>query len=366
MAAARRAGGLAMTAFGVAVALAEGGWLPDPVIRWGIRRACARRLRDEARRRGGLTDAAANEAIVAALARAPVAPLPAAANAQHYEVPAAFFALVLGPHRKYSCCWWGDGVRTLAAAEAASLDLTIARADIADGMRILELGCGWGSLSLELARRFPRSRILGVSNSASQRRFIVDEARRRGLANLTIETADVNGYAAPGRFDRVVSVEMFEHLRNYPAMLARIAGWLERDGQLFVHVFCHRRFTYPFQTAGDDDWMGRHFFTGGLMPAADLLPAVPGPLVACRQWRWGGEHYERTARAWLANLDARRDDALIVLAGLHGAAEAPRALARWRLFFLACAELFATGGGTEWGVAHYRFAHRGSLDALEG
>ena len=354
-----------MTPFAIAVALAEGGWLPDPVIRWGIRRACARRLREEDRRRQGLTDPDATEAIVSVLARSPVAPMPASANAQHYEVPSEFFQLVLGPQLKYSCCWWGDGIATLAEAEAASLDTTIERTGIVDGMRVLELGCGWGSLSLELARRFPRSRIVGVSNAARQRRFIEAEARRRGLANLTIQTADVNRYAPPGRFDRVVSIEMFEHLRNYPTMLRRIASWLEPDGQLFVHVFCHRRFTYPFQSASDDDWMGRHFFSGGLMPSLDLLPAVPGPLVVGQQWRWGGEHYERTARAWLANLDARRDDALRVLAGVHGAVEAPRAFARWRLFFLACAELFAIGAGTEWGVAHYRFVRRASLDAVE-
>jgi cyclopropane-fatty-acyl-phospholipid synthase len=347
-----------MSALAAAIDLAEGGWLPDPVLRWGIRQACARRLRDERRRRGSSSDADATAAMIRDLAGSDIALVPDVANVQHYEVPAAFFERVLGPRLKYSCGWWGDGVETLAAAEVAALDLTIAHAGIEDGMRILELGCGWGSLTLELAARFPRSTIVGVSNSASQRAFIDAAARRRGLSNVTIETADIAGFAPGGRFDRVVSVEMFEHVRNHQALLRRIAGWLEPDGALLVHVFCHRRFAYPFDTDGDDNWMGRHFFSGGLMPSLDLLPAVPSPLALQARWQWGGEHYARTANAWLANLDARRDDVARLLATEGGAAAGALAVRRWRLFFLACAELFAMAGGTEWGVAHYRFGHR--------
>ncbi len=355
-----------MKALASAIDLAEGGWLPDPVLRWGIRQACARRLRDEQRRRGSRRDADATADLVRELALADIALVPAAANAQHYEVPAAFFERVLGPRLKYSCAWWGDGVRTLDAAEVAALDLTIAHAGIADGMRILELGCGWGSLALELAARFPRCTIVGVSNSASQRTFIEAAARRRGLANLTIETADITHFAPAGWFDRVVSVEMFEHMRNYQALFRRIAGWLEPDGALFVHVFCHRRFAYPFETDGDDNWMGRHFFSGGLMPSLDLLPAVPSPLALQSQWQWGGEHYARTANAWLANLDAHRDELTRLLAAEGGAGDGALAVRRWRLFFLACAELFALAGGTEWGVAHYRFGHRPAGDTTGG
>lgn len=353
-----------MSALGAAIELAEGGWLPDPVLRWGIRQACARRLRHESRRRGGVTDAQATADVVRQLAAADIALVPALANAQHYEVPAAFFQRVLGPRLKYSCGWWGDGIETLTAAERAALELTIAHAGIVDGMRILELGCGWGSLALETADRFPGSAIVAVSNSATQRAFIESAARRRGLRNLVVETADVNHYVPAGRFDRVVSVEMFEHVRNYQALLARIAGWLDPAGALFVHVFCHRRFAYPFETAGDDNWMGRHFFSGGQMPSLDLLPSVPSPLALQARWRWGGEHYARTANAWLQNLDAQRDELAHILAGAAGDGEL--ALRRWRLFFLACAELFAMAGGTEWGVAHYRFGHRTSSDRTGG
>ena len=355
-----------MTVLGTAIGLAEGGWLPDPVVRWGIRRACARRLREEDRRRGGRTDAQATADLLRELARADIALVPALANAQHYEVPAAFFQRVLGPRLKYSCAWWGGGVQTLTAAEAAALDLTVDHAGIEDGMRILELGCGWGSLTLHLAARLPNCSIVGVSNSASQRAFIELQARRRGLANVTIETADVAHYAPAGRFDRVVSVEMFEHVRNYRALLARIGGWLEPHGALFVHVFCHRRFAYPFETDGDDNWMGRHFFAGGQMPSVDLLPAVPSPFTLQAQWRWGGEHYARTARAWLDNLDADRDGLARILERACGPGQGALALRRWRLFFLACAELFATAGGTEWGVAHYRFMRRTACVPPEG
>ena len=352
-----------MKPLAAAIALAEHGWLPDPLIRWGIRQACAQRLRDEQARQGGLDDEAALAATLAELRRAPVALVPEAANAQHYEVPPAFFRHVLGPKLKYSCAWWGDGVDTLAAAEDAALAATIDRAGIADGMRVLELGCGWGSLSLELARRFPRSRVVGVSNSWGQRRFIERAAARAGLTNLTIETADVNAYEPASTFDRVVSVEMFEHLRNYETLLARIARWLRPEGALFVHVFCHRRFTYPFESDGAGNWMGRHFFSGGLMPGRNLLPSVPGPLRVTDQWTWDGRHYARTARAWLENLDAHRDTLVPILAGAASPADGARAHARWRLFFLACEELFATADGAEWGVAHYRFEHGGRAKA---
>jgi len=270
------------------------------------------------------------------------------------ETGVEFFQQVLGPRLKYSCAWWGVGTTTLADAEVAALDQTIGHADLADGMRILELGCGWGSLTLEMAARFPASSIVAVSNSASQRRFIEAEARRRRLANVVVETADINAYEPRGTFDRIVSVEMLEHVRNHQALFARLARWLRPDGRLFVHVFCHRRFAYTFDAAGAADWMARHFFSGGLMPSLGLLPAVPSRFRLEATWRWDGRHYARTANAWLANLDGAVDDLGALLA--PDPVEASRALRRWRLFFLACAELFATHGGEEWGVAHYRFA----------
>jgi cyclopropane-fatty-acyl-phospholipid synthase len=329
-----------------AMALVERGLVPDAVVRAGIRSFLRRRLRGE--------DEARTRAFVEEMGRSPVAVETGAANRQHYEVPPAFFLAVLGPRLKYSSCLYGDGAEDLPAAEEAMLGLTAARAGLADGQEILDLGCGWGSMSLYAAERFPGSRVLGVSNSAPQREFILARARERGLGNLEIVTADVNGFE-PGRtFDRVVSVEMFEHVRNHGILLGRIAGWLRPGGRLFVHVFCHARFAYPFETEGEDNWMGRHFFTGGIMPSEDLLPGLDRDLVVEERWRVDGRHYARTSEDWLRNLDARREEALAALPG----PDAALALRRWRIFFMACAELFAFRGGTEWFVAHYRFRPR--------
>lgn len=322
--------------------LAEGGHLPLPVLRWGVRRLLRARLRDEQRR---------NRDLRTELAAGPIALTPELANAQHYELPAAFFELVLGPRLKYSGAYWPPGVDTLAAAEEAMLELTIERAQLADGQHILELGCGWGSLCLTLAHRFPAARLLAVSNSALQRRFI----EARAPANLAVVTADMNAFTTDRRFDRVVSIEMFEHMRNYGELLRRIAGWLEPSGKLFVHIFCHSRLTYPFETADADDWMGRYFFSGGLMPAFDLLPSFQETLRLEHQWAVGGEHYQRTARAWRETHERRRASVLPVLAETYGPSHAERWFQRWRLFFLACEELFGYRGGAEWLVGHYRF-----------
>jgi cyclopropane-fatty-acyl-phospholipid synthase len=248
-----------------------------------------------------------------------------------------------------------DGANTLADAEAASLAETCRRAELADGQDILELGCGWGSLSLWMAERYPGSRITAVSNSRPQREYIEGQARARGLANLAVLTDDMNRFAAPGRYDRVVSVEMFEHMRNYSLLLNRIHGWLRPGGKLFVHIFCHRSFAYPFETDGDDNWMGKWFFTGGIMPSDDLLARFQDDLRLERQWRWNGVHYQRTAEAWLENLDRRRKDVMPVLRAAYGERDAVRWFHRWRMFFLAVSELFGFRGGEEWFVGHYRF-----------
>ena len=266
----------------------------------------------------------------------PIAPLPEKANEQHYELPPEFFTAVLGPHRKYSSCFWRTETASLAEAEAAALDITCERADLSDGQDILELGCDWGSLSLWMAERFRNSRITAVSNSAPQRRFIEAEAAARGLTNLRVITADMNEFAsAANRFDRIVSVEMFEHMRNYERLLERIASWLRPSGKLFVHHFCHRQFAYPFETDGDANWMGRHFFTGGLMPSEHLLRHFNRHLTIVGQWRWDGTHYQRTSEAWLANLDARRRDVLPILEATYGRDSSRRWFHRWRMFFLA-------------------------------
>jgi cyclopropane-fatty-acyl-phospholipid synthase len=324
--------------------LVESGLVPEPVLRAGIRAICALRLREQ---RG-----ADELALVEQLRASDIAIATHAANAQHYEVPPAFFARVLGPHLKYSCCYWPAGTRDLAAAEAAMLDLTIERAALADGQRVLDLGCGWGALALAVATRHPNSRITAVSNSHAQRAYITDEARRRGLANLEVLTADVRTLELPaGTFDRVVSVEMFEHMRNYEQLLRRIARWLAPGGTLFVHVFAHRHHAYAFEDGGRTDWMAREFFTGGLMPSARLLHHFQADLRIADEWHLDGTHYARTAEAWHANLLAHRRE-LAALLGSRARVE------RWRVFFLACAELFGYRGGREWIVAHYRFVPR--------
>jgi cyclopropane-fatty-acyl-phospholipid synthase len=332
----------------------ERGRVPDAVVRWGIRRLCAERLREEASLAPDGSTERLNR-IVDELGRGPIALEPDAANVQHYEVPAAFFEPVLGPRMKYSCCLWPAGVTTLAGAEEASLAETASHAGLADGQRVLELGCGWGSLTLWMAERFPASRVTAVSNSASQRAFVERRAAERGLSNVSVVTCDMNTFRAPGRFDLVVSVEMFEHMRNYGELLRRIAQWLVPRGRLFIHVFAHRRFAYPFETGGAHNWMGRHFFTGGLMPSDDLLPMYQTHFDLVTRWRWNGMEYRRTSEAWLANLDASRDRLRPVLVATYGVADADRWFHRWRLFFLAVAECFGFKSGLEWGVSHYLF-----------
>jgi len=277
-------------------------------------------------------------------------------------VPAEFFARVLGPHRKYSCCEWNPGTPTLGDAEAAALATTCRRAGIADGQRILELGCGWGSLTLWMAERYPASRITALSNSNSQREFIQAEARRRGLANVRVVTSDINDFAVPAdaaRFDRIVSVEMFEHLRNWPEAFRRVAGWLAPEGRFFMHVFAHRGAPYAFVDRDASDWMSRHFFAGGMMPSDDLAARCQDDLRLVDRWRWSGSHYARTAEAWLANMDAARAELMPLFEAVYGRADAATWWTRWRLFFLSCAELFAFDGGTCWWVSHYLFERRG-------
>jgi cyclopropane-fatty-acyl-phospholipid synthase len=335
---------------------AERGWVPDSVIRASIRALLRRRL---AELRVHDVEHVADETarFVAAMKVAPIAPLPHKANEQHYELPAEFFVEALGPHRKYSAGFWSDGVDKLEEAEEAALAATCQRAELADGQRILELGCGWGSLSLYIAARYPNSTIVAVSNSHAQREYIVHEARRLQLTNLIVLTRDMNELEIEVRFDRIVSVEMFEHMRNYAALFESIRTWLVPEGKFFLHIFVHRNVPYEFVDRDADDWMSRHFFAGGMMPSARLPLHFQDHLRLQRQWTWSGRHYERTANAWLANLDGRRAQVLSILSSVHGD-DAALWLQRWRIFFMACAELWGFRGGREWFVAHYLFEPR--------
>jgi cyclopropane-fatty-acyl-phospholipid synthase len=332
----------------------DAGRLPDPVLRAAIRGLLgARRVR-------GLDDPVS---LGERLWAGPVTVAVDAANAQHYEVAPEVFELMLGARMKYSCAWWPSGVVDLDTAEERMLELTCRRARLADGQDILELGCGWGSLSLWMAEQYPGSRIVAVSNSASQRRFILARAEERGLSNLTVLTGDVGrlgveehtDVVAPERFDRVVSVEMFEHVRNHRELGRRIVRWLRPGGELFVHVFAHRDRAYLFEVGGSGDWMARHFFTGGMMPSEDWLPMAMDALSHRQTWRVDGRDYTRTLAAWRERMDARREALIHALAEGATHDEGQRRFHRWRTFMIACEELFAFDRGREWGVVHLRF-----------
>lgn len=346
---------------------AERGWVPDPILRVGIRHLLKRRIakEDQGSAEGNLKKA---ERLAEKFSRGPIAEQTDKANEQHYEVPATLFELMLGPQRKYSSCCWDESTHSLTDAESLALDVTVQRAEIVDGQRILELGCGWGSLTLSMAKRFPKSTITAISNSASQRDFILAEARSRGLSNLEVITCDMNDFTTDQRFDRAISVEMFEHMKNYRELLHRISHWLCDEGKLFVHIFCHAKFTYEFQDEGEADWMARHFFSGGVMPSESFLRLFDDDLQVTQQWKWNGKHYQHTCEAWLKNMDSRRKRIMPVLESTYGKAEATRWFNRWRMFHLACSELFGFGGGDQWYVSHYLFEKsvKGGASALDG
>ncbi|KAB2930871.1 MAG: class I SAM-dependent methyltransferase [Leptonema illini] len=327
--------------------------IPDWMLRRGVHLLNKQRISEESeptaqRQRARLMKT------VEELRASPIAIKTGEANEQHYEVPTEFFELVLGPHRKYSCCYYEKG-DSLEQAERRMLDLTIERARIGEKMKVLDLGCGWGSFTLYLAQKMPSVQITAVSNSRTQRRYIEGRCRQLKLKNVKVITADMNDFTIREKFDRVVSVEMFEHMRNYDLLMKKVAGFLKPGGLLFVHIFVHREFCYPFEVRDETDWMSKYFFAGGIMPSQDLLLFFQKDLRIESQWHVDGTHYQQTSEHWLANMDRHRERIAELFAETYGADQALTWIVRWRLFFIAVAEFFGTDRGREWFVSHYLF-----------
>lgn len=343
-----------------AIQLAENGVLPDSLVRHGIRKLSEQRLLEIS-----ANDCETNTKLlhdfIKRMDLSHIALVPELANDQHYEIPAAFFEYCLGKHRKYSSCFWLDDTKNLDEAEENALRLSCEHADLKDGQDILELGCGWGSLTFWMASHYPNSKITGVSNSNSQRQFIMETARDRGLTNINIITCDMNTFKPENEagkslsYDRVVSIEMFEHMRNHRKLYAQVHDWLKPNGKFFMHIFVHRSTPYAFEVQGDDDWMSQFFFSGGMMPSDDLPLFFQEKLKLTNRWRWNGTHYEKTANAWLANMDAHDKEILPILQQTYGEVDAEMWRNRWRIFYMACAELFGYKNGQEWWVSHYQF-----------
>jgi len=339
--------------------LLEKGLLPDPVIRWGIRELLGQKIAAE--KKDGLEFGQARQIqLINQLKSSPIAINTPQANSQHYEVPTEFFKLVLGPHLKYSSCYFRDSVTDLGQAEADMLAITCERAALENGQDVLEFGCGWGSLSLFMAQKFPQSKFVGVSNSRTQKEYIDGQAKARNLKNIEIITSDMNIFEISRRFDRIVSVEMFEHMRNYEKLMAKAASFLKPEGKLFVHIFTHREFAYLYDETDDKDWIAKYFFTGGIMPSDNLLLSFQNHFLIKDHWRVWGTHYQKTSECWLANMDRNREEILPILQKTYGE-DYRKWWVYWRVFFMACAELWGYDGGNQWIVSHYLFNKREAL-----
>ncbi|MEL1226227.1 MAG: cyclopropane-fatty-acyl-phospholipid synthase family protein [Candidatus Neomarinimicrobiota bacterium] len=338
------------------IELAEKGIIPDYFIRQGIVRNCENRLNNE---NVSNTEKVSTkkQSWIQQMKESPIALVPEKANEQHYEVPPAFFENVLGKHLKYSSGYWPDGVNSLDDSEESMLELSFERAQLADGDSILELGCGWGSLTCYMASKLPNSKITAVSNSKDQKEHILNRCKNQGLDNIEVITADMNDFGTENKYDRVVSIEMFEHMRNYKKLLSKISSWLHDDGKLFIHIFTHQSVVYPFENQGEADWMAREFFSGGMMPSHDLLLHFQDDLIIDDVWSMSGTHYEKTSLAWVNKMDANKDSIMKIFSKTYGD-DAKLWFQRWRIFFMSCEKLFGYNNGSEWGVSHYRFSKR--------
>ena len=338
------------------IELAEKGIIPDYFIRQGIVRNCENRLNNE---NVSNTEKVSSkkQSWIQQMKESPIALVPEKANEQHYEVPPAFFENVLGKHLKYSSGYWPDGVNSLDESEESMLELSFERAQLVDGDSILELGCGWGSLTCYMALKLPNSKITAVSNSKDQKEHILNRCKNQGLDNIEVITADMNDFGTESKYDRVVSIEMFEHMRNYKKLLSKISSWLHDDGKLFIHIFTHQSVVYPFENQGEADWMAREFFSGGMMPSHDLLLHFQDDLIIDDVWSMSGTHYEKTSLAWVNKMDANKDSIMKIFLKTYGD-DAKLWFQRWRIFFMSCEKLFGYNNGSEWGVSHYRFSKR--------
>ena len=333
---------------------AEKGILPDFIIRIGIIKLCKDRL-SLAKEIGIEAVENSHQKFVENLKNSPIALVPEKVNEQHYEVPSIFFETVLGQNLKYSSGFWGNNISNLAESENLMLNITSKNAALEDSMDILELGCGWGSLTCFMAKKYPNSRIVAVSNSADQRQYIINRCKNQGISNVQLITADMNDFNIQKKFDRVISVEMFEHMRNYKLLLEKINTFLKPDGKLFVHIFSHNQIAYPFEDKHEGDWMAREFFSGGIMPSHRLLLYFQDHLKIENVWRFSGEHYSKTSWAWLKNMDNNKEKILKIFSDTYGHNNSKIWWQRWRIFFMSCAELFGMNKGSEWGVSHYLF-----------
>jgi len=338
------------------IELAEKGIIPDYFIRQGIVRNCENRLNNE---NVSNTEKVSSkkQSWIQQMKDSPIALVPEKANEQHYEVPPAFFENVLGKHLKYSSGYWPDGVNSLDESEESMLELSFERAQLVDGDSILELGCGWGSLTCYMASKLPNSKITAVSNSKDQKEHILNRCKNQGLDNIEVITADMNDFGTENKYDRVVSIEMFEHMRNYKKLLSKISSWLHDGGKLFIHIFTHQSVVYPFENQGEADWMAREFFSGGMMPSHDLLLHFQDDLIIDDVWSMSGTHYEKTSLAWVNKMDANKDSIMKIFLKTYGD-DAKLWFQRWRIFFMSCEKLFGYNNGSEWGVSHYRFSKR--------